>query len=141
MTLRTSGESVNSPVGLSRGYSRVCGLYGRGEPRVGTREAVRVDKVLGIAARQGPRTHHPNDERARGCLGSGRRYERAHERGEAVAGAAVVFERVGPCGRHGDLEAISVLASATEGGIASTMTRRPVPHAGQRSGSLPTMRE
>ncbi len=42
---------------------------------------------------------------------------------------------------HGDLEASAVLPSGAEGGIASTTTSRPVPHAGQRSGSLPTMRE
>ena len=48
MTLRRSGESVNSPVGLDRGYPRLWGLYGWCEPRVGTWRPVRDGAVLGI---------------------------------------------------------------------------------------------
>jgi hypothetical protein len=50
MTFRSSGESVNSPVGLSRGYPRLWGLYGRCEPRVRTWQPFRDGAVLGIAA-------------------------------------------------------------------------------------------
>jgi hypothetical protein len=49
MTLRASGESVNSPVGLDRGYPRLCGLYDQGEPRIGTWQPDRGATVLGIA--------------------------------------------------------------------------------------------
>lgn len=70
---------------------------------------------------------------------AGRRRERAHEWREATG--ATMSEAAGAGRRHGDLERSVVLANEGAGGIAWTTNSRPVVQAGQRSGSLPTMRE